>query len=123
VSVSWPSAERLRRLPANHRRVVGAALGSIVEHLPALVEAGVVALDRAGLRDVRALTEAVGGRRPRNLEAVRVALLVQAEDLAPRRLAAYGPLTAEECDVLEGLAAALRRALAPPRADHGEGKA
>ena len=118
MSAGWPGPEQLRALPANHRRAVAAALRTILEHLPVLVAHGVVALDETGLEELRSLAEAVGGReRPRNLEAVRVTLLVHAEDVAPDRLRGYGPLTGEQQQVLEALAAALTRALAPPRGD------
>ncbi len=115
MSFEWPDPERLRALPANHRRVVAAALQTILDHLPVLVQHGVVALDEDGLRRLRALATAVAGReRRRNLEAVRVTLLVHAEDVAPERLRGYGALSAEQQAVLAELATALARALEPP---------
>jgi hypothetical protein len=123
VSLTWPDAGRLRALPENHRRVVGAALRTILQRLPELVRLGVTLLDDDGLETLRTLLQALAGeQRPPNLHAVRLSLLVLAEDLEPRRLAGYGALTAEQRGVLEELVAALRLALSPRPSDAERGR-
>ncbi|MGE5235137.1 MAG: hypothetical protein ACM3O7_02165 [Acidobacteriota bacterium] len=111
----WPTPEELRRLPANHRRVVLASLSSLSRHLSELLDARAIAGSRDDLAAIEDLRRALGDSgRARNVEAVRQALLVQADDLEPERLRGYGALTGEQAGTLLQLVAALRELLTSP---------
>lgn len=110
----WPDIAALRRLPDNHRRAVRSTLATVLGRLPALIEAGVASAPPDDLATLRALlAELDPAPARRNLEAVRVALLVQSEELAPRRMAGYGPIDPDQGAALTALVERLRAALAP----------
>ncbi len=105
-------AQRLARLPANHRRVVVALLEVFARELRELSQAGVVA---AGAEDVAHLESLAarlrGGPWRRNWEAVLALLEIQLEELQPRKLSSYGPLTPEQENTVHDLVGTLHSLL------------
>lgn len=113
-SPRWRALENeLRELPENHRRVVVALLEVFIRDLRELLRAGMVAATAKDLENLEALWVSLrGGPSSRNLEAMKALMEVQLEELEPRRLAGYGPLTPEHEKSLRGLVAWLRALLA-----------
>lgn len=108
-------AERLSRLPANHRRVVVALLDVFARELRELSRVGVVAASEGEIASLETLATHLRGSKPnRNWQAVLTLLEVQLEELQPRKLSAYGPLTAEQentmCELVRRLQSLLSRA-------------
>ncbi|BCW92734.1 MAG: hypothetical protein KatS3mg007_0628 [Thermoanaerobaculum sp.] len=104
---------RLTELPANHRRVVVALLEVFARELRELARVGVVAANEeefAGLEKLAAHLR--GGKPNRNWQAVLTLLEIQLEELQPRKLSAYGPLTAEQENAIRHLVAKLQSLLA-----------
>lgn len=109
-------AERLARLPANHRRVVVALLEVFLRDLRELARAGAVVAGEHEVAELEGLAARLRGRTSqRNWQAVRTLLEVQLEELNPRRLLGYGPLTADQETAIADLVRYLESLLEPPR--------
>jgi len=114
VAGGSPPVEQLELLPENHRRVLAAALPLIQSALEELARAGKVRARKADLQQVAAYVRALRPAQARNLEAVRAFLLVQLDDLEPRRLSGYGALNQEQAELLRKLVAYLRHLAGSP---------
>lgn len=109
---AWPDPLDMARLPANHRRVVAAALQTVRERLEELERCGALRLPPRALERLERL-ERAAREEPTRRHAVSLlaALQVQADELEPERLAAYGPLSPAQEETLHRLAGAVRTLL------------
>jgi hypothetical protein len=107
-----PAPNKLRQLPDNHRRVVAALLASLSRHFTDLAISGTIRVSGEAVQRLADLTRSLEFAPPAgHREALRQALLVQLDEIEPKRLAGYGPLTPEQESTLDRLVAALRAML------------
>lgn len=105
--------ERLSRLPANHLRVVVAQLEVFARELRELVRVGALAADERDVSRLEQLASRLRGEKPRrNWRAVLALLEVQLEEMEPRKLSGYGPLSPEQENALRDLLRQLQNLLA-----------
>ncbi len=109
---AWPDPRDVARLPANQRRVVATVLATVREQLEDLERRGALRLPEGALDRLERLERAAREEPPqRHAVSLLAVLQVQADDLEPERLAAYGPLSPPQEATLRRLAGALRTLL------------
>lgn len=115
AGADWEAlARRLSQLPANHRRVVVALLEVFARELRELARVGAVAAHEEDASQLETLAYRLRGEKARrNWHAVLALLEVHLEELEPRKLAGYGPLSAEQENAMRDLVAKLRSLLSP----------
>jgi hypothetical protein len=114
VAADLPSVAELARLPANHRRVVAALLTTVSRHIAELASLGAIAASDDAVERLVNLSRSLGSGPPEGHgEALRQALYVQLDEIAPSRLAGYGALDPEQEAALSRLVAALRALIEP----------